>query len=483
MTPISKPLDIAASRPRLSRRYPISSSVVSGLLAAADSLVLLVTGALFYAATFGIPSGQVDIYGGIICFVWIVSLLLFQFCDLYKLDAILHPISYLDRLVVSALTAILFLLAAALAFKATPSVSYVWVGAFGLSAFSLVFLVRIGLSRAVLHLAGERVFTRNVVISGSEEYVTRLLHRMSRQPADFLSVVGVFVDRRTQSSICGVPVLGTPADVDAFVRSEHVDDVVLALPWSEDQRIFKTVEGLRELPVNVYLGSDLVGLALDFSPPPDHFSRLPVVAVVGQPLSGWAVVIKTIEDYVLATFCLLLALPVMGLIALLIRIDSPGPILFRQKRLGFNNREFYIYKFRSMRHVPVQVGPTIQATPGDRRVTAVGRFLRRSSLDELPQLFNVINGTMSLVGPRPHAIDHNEEYSRKIRGYFARHRVKPGLTGWAQVKGFRGVTDTPEKMAARVRHDIYYTENWSLFFDIQILARTFFAMLNGNNAH
>ncbi len=173
----------------------------------------------------------------------------------------------------------------------------------------------------------------------------------------------------------------------------------------------------------------------------------------------------------------------MAVIALAIKLDSSGPVLFRQKRYGFSNQIFDIYKFRTMRNEPECVGRTVQATRDDPRVTRLGRILRSMSLDELPQLFNVLNGTMSLVGPRPHAIDHNEEYSKSIRGYFARHRVKPGLTGWAQVNGLRGETKTVEAMEARVKHDIYYVENWSLFFDLQILAMTAIICLTRRNAY
>ena len=180
---------------------------------------------------------------------------------------------------------------------------------------------------------------------------------------------------------------------------------------------------------------------------------------------------------------LLLLLPVMGLIAIAIKLDSRGPVLFRQPRYGFVNTIFDICKFRTMKCEANCVGKTLQATRDDPRVTRVGRLLRRLSLDELPQLFNVLNGTMSLVGPRPHAIDHNEDYSKMIRGYFARHRVKPGITGWAQVNGLRGETKTLEEMEARVRHDIYYAENWSLLFDLQILAMTAVVCLTGRNAY
>jgi putative colanic acid biosynthesis UDP-glucose lipid carrier transferase len=200
-------------------------------------------------------------------------------------------------------------------------------------------------------------------------------------------------------------------------------------------------------------------------------------------MSGWGVAIKAAEDYLLGAFLLAAAIVPMAIIALLVRLDSPGPILFQQRRYGFNNRAFWIYKFRTMR-VELNSGEkTIQATQSDPRVTRIGRLLRRTSLDELPQLFNVLGGTMSLVGPRPHAVDHNEEYGRKIRGYFARHRVKPGITGFAQVNGLRGETRDPERMAERVRHDVYYAENWSFLFDIRILAQTLFVIILGRNAY
>ena len=263
-----------------------------------------------------------------------------------------------------------------------------------------------------------------------------------------------------------------------------IDDVVIAIPWHEDDRIMAIVAKLRELTVNVYLLSDLVGLPTKFRSPPSHFGELPILQVVGKPMSGWDGAIKTIEDLVLAPFILLIAAPLLVLIAFAVKLDSPGPVLFRQKRVGFNNQVFEVYKFvGSMQHGPPPLGKTQQTTPDDVRVTRVGRFLRRWSLDELPQIFNVLNGTMSLVGPRPHALDHNEEFARRAKGYFARHRVKPGITGLAQVNGYRGGTDTEEKLDGRVRNDIYYAENWSLSLDVRILLRTLVICLTGKNAY
>jgi Undecaprenyl-phosphate glucose phosphotransferase len=237
------------------------------------------------------------------------------------------------------------------------------------------------------------------------------------------------------------------------------------------------------MPLNIYLGADIVGFRLELREPASHFGQMPIVGVIGRPLSGWAVLTKAVEDYTLATVATVLLSPVMATVALAVKLTSPGPVLFRQERLGFNNQVFEIYKFRTMRNSACNETKTVQARANDPRVTSIGRFLRRTSLDELPQLFNVLTGSMSLVGPRPHAIDHNEEYGRAIRSYFARHRVKPGITGWAQVNGLRGETETTEKMDARVRHDIKYMENWSLMFDLRILVLTVYIVLTGRNAY
>jgi Undecaprenyl-phosphate glucose phosphotransferase len=268
--------------------------------------------------------------------------------------------------------------------------------------------------------------------------------------------------------------LGGLDDLIAHARAHKIDDVVVALPWQSSQHVADTVERLKELPLNVYLGTDLVGYDLAFRPALGHYSELPMFEVVRRPISGWSAALKTAEDYVISATALILIFPLLLVIAAAIRSETPGPVFFMQDRLGFNNKPFRIYKFRTMHHQKVPERLVRQAQRDDPRITRVGRFLRATSLDELPQLLNVQNGTMSLVGPRPHAISHNEEYGERIRNYFARHRVKPGITGWAQVNGLRGETETLDKMEERIRHDIYYAENWSLLFDLRILVMTAF---------
>jgi exopolysaccharide biosynthesis polyprenyl glycosylphosphotransferase len=218
-----------------------------------------------------------------------------------------------------------------------------------------------------------------------------------------------------------------------------------------------------------------------------YIGNVPVIDVADRPIADWDVVMKWVFDKIVGGLLLIAALPVMALVALAIKIDSRGPVLFKQRRYGFNNDLIEVYKFRSMYASSGDATASKLVTRNDARVTRVGRIIRKTSLDELPQLFNVVfKGNLSLVGPRPHAVNAKAEtrlYDEAVDGYFARHRVKPGLTGWAQINGWRGETDTQEKIQQRVEHDLYYIENWSVLFDIYIVARTPFALLNTENAY
>jgi putative colanic acid biosynthesis UDP-glucose lipid carrier transferase len=268
----------------------------------------------------------------------------------------------------------------------------------------------------------------------------------------------------------------------ALARTTKVDSVIVALPWKPADRLRQALSRLQTVAVDVRLCPEAFELDL----PPRGYTALAgesLLNVYQRPLPGWSLLIKELEDKILGSILTVLALPVMAIIALAIRLDSPGPVLFRQKRFGFNNDEITIYKFRTM-YVGGAADPKVtQARRGDPRVTRVGRLLRRASLDELPQLFNVLRGDMSLVGPRPHAVAHNEHYAKIIDGYLARHRVKPGITGWAQINGLRGATETPELMRQRVAHDLHYIDNWSLYFDLRILAHTVLFSLVDRNAY
>ena len=209
----------------------------------------------------------------------------------------------------------------------------------------------------------------------------------------------------------------------------------------------------------------------------------PMLTVYHRPLMGWSRVAKRAEDLVLSLAALVLLAPLMALVGILIKLDSPGPVLFQQERLGFNNNVIVVFKFRTMRHRSAPESDVPQARRGDPRVTRIGAILRRTSLDELPQLLNVLKGEMSLVGPRPHALAHNDQYAALINEYLGRHRVQPGITGWAQVNGLRGETATLDKMQRRVEHDLAYIDGWSLLLDLKILSLTAFLSVFDRNAY
>jgi Undecaprenyl-phosphate glucose phosphotransferase len=461
--------------------FSISSQVLPGLIATLDTFAILTVALVSSLILVGGIPDDTDHYVTAVCFVWLTALMLMHFAGLYQLEPIMRPLAFVDKFVITFLTTVLFLLAAVFALKVSADFSRLWIGTFTAGACAATLTLRVLVSLVLRRLADKRVFTRHVVIVGAGEQARRLLAHIDTNPPQFVSVLGVFAQDKPASN--RYPLLGTYSDLVSFARHHKVDDVVIALPWSADEEISGLVNMLRELPVHVYLGSDLIGFRLPFRAAPDHFGGLPLVEVMGHPLAGWGAVQKAVLDYGLGIILTILFAPLMALIAIAIKLDSPGPVLFRQQRYGFVNRIFLINKFRTMRHSDVIAEKTLQATRDDPRVTRLGRFLRRTSLDELPQLINVLNGTMSLVGPRPHASDHNEIYSQMVLGYFIRHRVKPGITGWAQVNGCRGETKTLDDIEARVRHDIYYVDNWSPLLDLKILIRTVLICLSGRNAY
>jgi putative colanic acid biosynthesis UDP-glucose lipid carrier transferase len=264
-----------------------------------------------------------------------------------------------------------------------------------------------------------------------------------------------------------------------IARSRSIDEVLVPLPWTCATPLDAFLRALRNLSITVRLLPELPCTSF----PCLHvaaLSGLPTISVIERPLSDWQVALKRLEDVVISSVALMIAAPIMALIVVFIRLESPGPVLFRQERWGFNAHPISVLKFRTMR---LHEDPVVtQATRNDPRVTRVGRVLRCTSLDELPQLINVLRGDMSLVGPRPHAVAHNERYAPLINNYLARHRVKPGITGLAQVNGCRGITDTVEKMERRVAYDLRYIEHWSLLLDLKVLFKTIWVGFISKNA-
>jgi Undecaprenyl-phosphate glucose phosphotransferase len=345
-------------------------------------------------------------------------------------------------------------------------------------------LVRLLTHRVLVALANRGLMSRGIAIVGSGEHALRLVRALERRKEPWTRIVGVFDERQTRQPEGSerIEIAGNLADLIAFTREHRVDDILVSLPWGAEQRLLQILEILKVVPTNIRLAPDVIGhhfLDQGYA----HLDGVPVFNVYGKPISGWGALFKRVEDLILGGLALIAVAPVMLACAIAVRLDSPGPILFRQNRFGYNNKLIGIYKFRSMYHHMRDESAGKLATENDPRVTPVGKFLRRTSLDELPQLLNVLFGQMSLVGPRPHATQAKAAgalYQEVVREYVVRHKVKPGITGWAQVMGWRGETDTEEKIIRRVECDLYYLENWSIFLDIEILFRTLFVLAGKN---
>ena len=303
-----------------------------------------------------------------------------------------------------------------------------------------------------------------------------------------IEIVGLFDDRedaRSPQSIRKYHKIGKIDELAHYSRARRVDLIVVAIPLSAETRLLTILPRLWELPVDIRISGHTSNLKLNASAY-TYLGKLPLLSVFDRPLKGWSLFQKEALDRLLALIAIVLLAPVMAGVALAVKLESPGPLIFRQRRYGFNNELIEVYKFRSMYTDRCDAAAAKLVTRDDPRVTRVGRIIRKTSLDELPQLFNVLRGQLSLVGPRPHAAQAKAAealYEKVVDGYFARHRVKPGITGWAQINGWRGETDTRDKLEQRVKHDLEYIDRWSLGFDLYIIARTPFALLKSENAY
>ena len=351
----------------------------------------------------------------------------------------------------------------------------IWPLAWAASAALLLGASRYPLIRMVRRWEAAGRLARKIAIVGVGPFSREFIERLQGEPNRF-RIVGLYDDRhaRVPPSQLGIAVRGTVEDLVARSREEPVDIIVVALPLSAVERIKVIMDQLGSTVADIVLTTDLAGLRYARNQF-DGVGNNPVVSVREAPLKDWRALEKLVLDYGVGAVALLLLSPVLLVTALLIKLDSPGPVLFRQPRMGFNNRMFLCYKFRSMHDRSADLLADQQTTRDDPRVTRVGRVIRKLSIDELPQLFNVLNGSMSLVGPRPHAPNTkaaDQLFTEVVQQYALRHRVKPGITGWAQVNGWRGETTTVEQIEQRVACDLFYIENWSLRFDMKIMLMT-----------
>ncbi len=323
---------------------------------------------------------------------------------------------------------------------------------------------------------------RSAVIAGINSTGQQLAMQLQTYPELGLQLRGFF-DEPDADKLSQIKetYLGSLSDLPLYVKAHRTDVVYITCSMEDEETVGTLIHQLKDTTACVYYVPNLLTFNL-MNARSYELNGLPLIAVWEIPFSEVQYVLKRATDIIVAVLALLILSPVLWMIAIAVKLSSPGPILFKQRRYGLNGQEIIVYKFRSMR--VMEDGNQIhQAKRGDNRITPVGRFLRKTSLDELPQFINVLQGRMSIVGPRPHAVAHNEMYRKVISGYMLRHKVKPGITGWAQVNGFRGETDTLEKMQQRINYDLEYLRNWSMALDIQIILRTALVFLNDQNAY
>ncbi len=414
--------------------------------------------------------------------------LFIQLADGYSVPALRSIAMSLGRVFVAWTLVFAFFTVIAFLAKIGDHYSRVWIGTWYLGGLALFTALRIGLARYVGASTKSGRLERRAVIVGGGDAAIKLIGAIEAQPDNDIRICGVFDDRgdeRSPPMVAGYPKLGTFGELVDFGRIARIDMLIVSLPVTAENRLLTLLKRLWVLPVDIRLSAHAAKVR--FRPRSYSFvGTVPLFDVYDKPIADWDRIAKRAFDILFAAIALLALSPVMALTALAVRLDSPGPVLFRQKRYGFNNELIEVFKFRSMYTELTDHRADKLVTRDDPRVTRVGRFIRKTSLDELPQLFNALRGDLSLVGPRPHATNAkagSEFYENVVDGYFARHRVKPGITGWAQINGWRGETDTQEKIEQRVKHDLYYIENWSIPLDLYILFVTPFRILKTDEVH
>jgi len=483
------PAALAVANEKVQPAY--SPIVIAGLVRLTDFVLIAAVGIALYLGYVARRDGLQWEYIAAILGMTITAVISFQAADLYEVQVFRGTLKQVTRMISAWTLVFLLFIGASFLAKLGGEVSRLWLSSFYLLGLAVLIAERLVLRNMVRHWARQGRLDRRTIIVGSDANGEKLINALRAQQDDDtdIRVLGVFDDRndsRALATCAGAPKLGKIDDILEFARRTRVDLVLFALPISAETRILDMLKKLWVLPVDIRLSAHTNKLR--FRPRAySYLGNVPTLDVFEAPITDWDQVTKRLFDHVVGGLILLAAAPVMALVALAIKLDSPGPVLFRQKRFGFNNERIDVFKFRSLYHHQADPTASKVVTKNDPRVTRVGRFIRRTSLDELPQFFNVVfKGNLSLVGPRPHAVQgklQSRLFDEAVDGYFARHRVKPGITGWAQINGWRGEVDSEEKIQKRVEFDLYYIENWSVLFDLFILLKTPWALLKGENAY
>jgi Undecaprenyl-phosphate glucose phosphotransferase len=467
---------------------PISEPIVCGFLRAADACgVLLVGLAAFYVWIYGRAEVDWQAYSLVTVLGALLAVNMLHLAKAYRFTQLERAGDAMSRALFGWLGTIAILLTVSYLTKTSSEFSRGWSLLWSGGVLVALLGIRFAMVRLLARWRAAGRLQKSIAVIGAGPIGQRLLRHLNSRPHPELRIVGVYDDRtsRLPARCMGHPIIGNLDRLLEDARRLHIDMAVVALPLAADWRLARVVDKLRLLPIDVRLCPDHAG----FRVRPNGISQLDGMAmlnVLDRPLRDWRLVGKEIEDRLVASLILLLIAPLMLLIAAAIKLESPGPVFFRQRRYGFNNRMIEIFKFRTMHHHLRDEKAEQLTRRDDPRVTRVGAFLRRTSLDELPQFFNVLRGEMSVVGPRPHAAAAKAGgllYHDAVADYAARHRVKPGITGWAQVNGWRGETAQLKQIERRVEHDLYYIEHWSVMFDLRIIFLTVVGGFTGRYAY
>jgi Undecaprenyl-phosphate glucose phosphotransferase len=475
---------LAVANQKVRRAY--SPIVIAGAVRIADFVLLSVIGVSLYLGYVARMNGFRWEYVAAILGMTAAAVICFQAADIYQVQVFRGQLRQMTRMISSWAFVFLLFIGASFFAKLGGEVSRLWLSAFFFVGLAVLIAGRLILRSMVRSWARQGRLDRRTIIVGADQNGEKLVDTLKSQVDSDIDVLGVFDDRnddRALETCAGSPKLGKVDDIVEFARRTRIDLVLFALPISAETRILGMLKKLWVLPVDIRLSAHTNKLR--FRPRSySYLGEVPTLDVFEAPITDWDLVTKWLFDHVVGAIILLLASPLMALVALAVKLDSPGPVLFRQKRFGFNNERIDVFKFRSLYHDQADPLAARVVTKNDSRVTRVGRFIRKTSLDELPQLFNVVfKSNLSLVGPRPHAVQgklQSRLFDEAVDGYFARHRVKPGITGWAQINGWRGEVDSEEKIQKRVEFDLYYIENWSVLFDLYIVLKTPLALMTKN---
>jgi polysaccharide biosynthesis protein PslA len=475
----------AREQRRAPEMLPIASLTLRVVEAATVTGVGVVVLALFADQLFLEPTDQ---YLRVALLGSVVYALVAELSGCYDVQTLFSGRSGWTRVLTAWMATAAALLVFAFFLKTSEDFSRSWTLIWFAGAAVALGLVRGVGTSWIRQLRRSGILNQRVVIFGSGSPGDRLTNYIRSNSNLMVDLIGFYDDRSTSrqgQAISELPYLGSLDNLVASIKRGAVDQVIIALPSVSEHRLREVVSRLAMLPVLTRLAPYVPEMAYTANSLV-FLGDLPLVTLFERPISGLDQVMKRLEDITLASLLLVLLAPLFALIAIAIKLDSPGSVFFRQPREGFNHNVFRIWKFRTMRAASLEFENIRQATHNDARVTRIGRILRMTSIDELPQLINVLSGEMSLVGPRPHASSTkigDVRFAEVAQNYAARHRVKPGMTGWAQVNGWRGETDTEEKLLKRIEYDLFYIEHWSIGFDLYVLVRTFAAVLSARAAY